>query len=176
MKAKKRRKLVIVNSYLSERVLCAICAKPVLPVMGPNVFLADNLHGSRPLERPTKDEPTGLICWKCTEKHDPDFNRLMQLGHEAGVFWTQPYFSLVGGRQATVRPYGGYWYRLWWWKGDTAPRLDYEEDAMVFDHDGAYFFPPKKWGWKQLEKYAHSGKVPRERKGWKRTTHQMPTI
>ena len=175
MKAKNRKKLVIVDSYLSERVLCAICAKPVLPVMGPAVYLADNLHGSDN-ERPTKDKPTGMVCWKCTEKHEPDFNRLMQLGHEAGVFWTQPYFAIVGGRRATVAPYGGWWYRLWWWKGDTAPRLDFKEDAIVFDHGQTYFFAPKKWGWDRLHKYTRSGEVPREGKGWKRITYQMPTV
>jgi len=176
MKAKNRTKLVIVDSFLSERVPCALCGAPVLPVMGPQVFLADKLHGSGACEQYAEDKPTGMVCWKCTEKHEPNFNRLLQLGHEAGLFWTQPYLALVEGRRATVTPYGGSWDRLWWWEGDKAPRLDYGEDEVVLDRGGAFFFPPKRWGAQRVEKFAASGTMPSDGQGWKRVEYQMPTV
>lgn len=176
MKAKTRTKLVIVDSYLDKRVPCAICGAPILPVLGPQVFLADNLHGSELPKRSTEDQPTGMVCWKCTEKHEPNFNRLLQLGHEAGLFWEQPILALIEGRRASVAPYGGPWDRLWWWEDDKAPRLDDSEDEIVFACGGAFFFPPKRWGAERVEKFAMSGVTPTEEHGWKRAEVQTPTV
>jgi hypothetical protein len=176
METKNRIKLVIVDSYLSERVPCAICGASILPVMGPNVFLADNLHGSGACEQYAEDKPTGMVCGKCVEKHEPDFNRLLQLGTQAGIFWKDPYFALVGGRKATVAPYGGRWESLWWWEGDEAPSLGEAEDEVVFDTAGAFFFPPKRWGSERVQKFAYSGEVPSQEQGWRRLEKVMPTI
>lgn len=178
MKAKNRRQLVLVNSVLEERVPCALCGRTILPIMGPAVYLAANLYGSNGLRPGLTTSAVGMVCHKCTEKHAPKLNRMEQLAFDAGLYYTEPFLYSVGGKLASVKPYGGEWLSLWWWKGKKAPRLDTTPDDLVLEHfhkgHHVLAFAPKRWGLFRVEKYALSGREPGKR--WKRRRFQTPTI